>query len=59
MSELSIEVSDLQPCPTCAAVVRRQDMDEHQRWHASTTADTSTPGTARSGSDTGQRPPGD
>jgi hypothetical protein len=54
MSELSIEVSDLQPCPTCAAVVRRDDMDEHQRWHASTTSEAST-----SGSDTGELRPGD
>jgi hypothetical protein len=54
MTELSIEVSDLQPCPTCAAVVRQQDMDEHQRWHAATTSDVGS-----TGSDTGERPPGD
>jgi hypothetical protein len=36
MSETPINLDDAMPCPTCAALVLRADIDEHQRWHAGT-----------------------
>jgi hypothetical protein len=39
MDETTISLDDVMPCPTCAALVRRTDIDEHQRWHAATQPD--------------------
>jgi hypothetical protein len=36
MTETPIDLTDVMPCPTCAALVLKADIDEHQRWHAST-----------------------
>ena len=34
MTENRIDLNDAMPCPTCAALVLRGDVEEHQRWHA-------------------------
>jgi hypothetical protein len=34
MTETPIDLNDAMPCPTCAALVLRGDVEEHQRWHA-------------------------
>jgi hypothetical protein len=34
MTENPIDLNDAMPCPTCAALVLRSDVEEHQRWHA-------------------------
>ena len=34
MTENRIDLNDAMPCPTCAALVLRSDVEEHQKWHA-------------------------
>jgi len=34
MTENRIDLNDAMPCPTCAALVLRGDVEEHQKWHA-------------------------
>jgi hypothetical protein len=34
MTENRIDLNDAMPCPTCAALVLRDDVGEHQKWHA-------------------------
>jgi hypothetical protein len=29
-----LELGTVSPCPTCAALVRQDDLAEHQKWHA-------------------------
>ena len=39
MTENRIDLNDAMPCPTCAALVLRRDVEEHQKWHASNEPD--------------------
>jgi hypothetical protein len=42
MTQTPIDINDAMPCPTCAALVLKDDIDEHQKWHATTQSSQST-----------------
>jgi hypothetical protein len=54
MTQTPIDINDAMPCPTCAALVLKDDIDEHQKWHATTQSNESTTSSQGSQS-TGER----
>ena len=58
MTENRIDLNDAMPCPTCAALVLRSDVEEHQKWHAANESVSRDTGSPEAGSTEADAAPG-